>query len=1611
MFPNIILDDINFLFSCMIGLINVVNQCHFREEYNIDEYRIKLTQNNNRYIKWLLTSILPFINTNRKSYDEITSLASLYTLKVDTTETKSISINEYEPKYIFTNVQYSRHGLNPIQEVKFDYDHILQNLYLFFESIRLTRNKLHVNWVDIIPIKNSELRTNRVFKELDSVIKNKSFVESNLDTYTIENFENPQSIQDISNRLKGINVDDIYDIISNDFYENVINYKFFIFDVHVVYKDQDRLFPLITILNHLYDIKSGVIDKQSDVDYARDSDYKKMLMELVTYSESNQNYKIEGGYIPNESIKIILKSIVLFFDRKYRNNKLSGYVSLRNIRENIDDYDESMKGVSMKNILTSAKTISNEIFEQYMMTSIRSFFYTVYSNFIFKVRNNSLNRELESFSFSNFRNNKFPIGLLTLKNLYNFSKSLVHIRINSSNNNFYSDTYQRLPRYWKSLSRKYKDLIIERLNRKSNDWFVITNNIRRVRNNLKFSKPITDNKSIREFNSFLYTVIFSDLSEIIVYHLIRKGILTKLIPRNKFTDRSNYDLGNIQQNQSFIKNITKDISKYSDTYYYLTSGAYEPNYFNVVSNPKLSYITYFAFEWVSQLLFYHKFLNNRVNFITASTGAGKSTQLPKLFLYGLVAFDYNNGGTVLLTAPRTNAVKGLAKRVSEEMGVDHDNGYYYVQYKYAAKNNMKNGNFPKIRYVTDGSVINDMIDPLMIPRYSSKGKYFYGKEQKNKYDIIMVDEAHEHNANMDFILSMVKSTIQVNNSIRLSIVSATIDDDEPIYRRFYRDIDDNRKYPLHYGLLHDRINVDRRLHLSPPDQTTRFKVYEEYRPNTDILDLVKLILTKRGGDVLIFETGKKSINNLVTLINDNTPDNVISIPYYADLSKINSQYENLIKDINTKKSSIPFSKKDMKEFNYDDLINRVGVTGMSSRTYSYDRVFIVSTNVAEASITIGGLKYVIETGKEKIGFFDYTKETNIILENFITDASRLQRKGRVGRSSEGYVYYTYEKGFLLNNRKKFNIAIQDLSNTFISLLSKKNDEKIINDSQLDMIIGKSEGKIDIDNPIDFFIQSHYFIFNDGYEFFTNKTVHNDIDRTRKNFIRSYYTGYDKNILLDSSGIFYVIHPEELNIQRNIYGKIIKSINNDDVTVENNIMLSNKMIIFWKILIDGLMIGIDNGKLYKTEYAEIVMFLIKHMQFINIEYIKLFVWMYGLIDTIDPSKLHNLICIISFLQTYSNSNIKLTEALMDVSEYEKAKIEIEEKYEGKEFKLRMREFKKTTKKAYSRSQLIVGGYIIESDLEVISNYMKRYYNYSIYESALKKSSKYIYITLDMKTSTTNLLDKNTIKKRMEIKSENGINIYENSLTKLFSKMLSRKISSENQKFNENLNDMIKRVYKEIIQIKLGIFFEDINFEFEDIRRLLSGYRKLIKGNVKFLTACQILSNPRNITRHISDSSVDGRNKYVLLRNPSLMSISTIPYTSYYQREDTFINESSKKRYLLFLNHNINSQQISILSLVRLKDLKLIMNIFNSTNMKSKLSNVTIKDEREYAQSIKNGLVSEKYFDRTNAKSKLIIFPDYYNTLKKIYSELDTIYDKNDNIWKVTKDLGFGLDEYY
>ena len=72
-----------------------------------------------------------------------------------------------------------------------------------------------------------------------------------------------------------------------------------------------------------------------------------------------------------------------------------------------------------------------------------------------------------------------------------------------------------------------------------------------------------------------------------------------------------------------------------------------------------------------------------------------------------------------------------------------------------------------------------------------------------------------------------------------------MDDDEPVYRRYYRDINDNRMFPLNIWLEKnklDRINIDRRIHISPPGETTQYKITDIYKPNVEPEDIVLEII-------------------------------------------------------------------------------------------------------------------------------------------------------------------------------------------------------------------------------------------------------------------------------------------------------------------------------------------------------------------------------------------------------------------------------------------------------------------------------------------------------------------------------------------------------------------------------------------------------------------------------------------------------------------------------------------------------------------------------------------------------------------------------------------------
>ena len=184
-------------------------------------------------------------------------------------------------------------------------------------------------------------------------------------------------------------------------------------------------------------------------------------------------------------------------------------------------------------------------------------------------------------------------------------------------------------------------------------------------------------------------------------------------------------------------------------------------------------------------------------------------------MYCLKMYDYNNSGQTICTQPRISPTEGNATWISKELGIQNTRiesnveiktNNYHLQYKHQRDRHTKdNTNHLMLRMVTDGTLYEELLsNPIMKKQVKQKmlngvNKFIYS--DKNKYDVIIVDEAHEHNMNMDLIISLIRQSIFYNNSLRLVIVSATMDDDEPIYRNYFRYINDNLVYPIKRPLL------------------------------------------------------------------------------------------------------------------------------------------------------------------------------------------------------------------------------------------------------------------------------------------------------------------------------------------------------------------------------------------------------------------------------------------------------------------------------------------------------------------------------------------------------------------------------------------------------------------------------------------------------------------------------------------------------------------------------------------------------------------------------------------------------------------------------------------
>ncbi|CAO3628301.1 unnamed protein product [Mucor hiemalis] len=329
--------------------------------------------------------------------------------------------------------------------------------------------------------------------------------------------------------------------------------------------------------------------------------------------------------------------------------------------------------------------------------------------------------------------------------------------------------------------------------------------------------------------------------------------------------------------------------------------------------------------------------------VVGQTGCGKTTQIPQYLMESGWA---TNGQQIACTQPRRIAATSVAQRVAEEV-----NCTLGSEVGYLIRFDDQTSDRTKIKYMTDGMLFREtMIDPLL-----------------TKYSVIMIDEAHERSLYTDILIGVIKKIQRKRPELRVIISSATMDSEQ--FFKFFNH--NSSKDPAKDTAT--IISLEGRMF--PVDILYSESPVVDYMEKT--IQTVFDIHTKEpAGDILVFLTGREEIDNVVSEIYDRgktLPEHslaVMPLPLYAGLT-VDEQLQ------------------------------------VFEATPKYTRKIIVSTNIAEASVTLEGIVYVIDTGFVKIRAYNPKTGMEALVVTPISKASALQRAGRAGRVKPGKAFRLY----------------------------------------------------------------------------------------------------------------------------------------------------------------------------------------------------------------------------------------------------------------------------------------------------------------------------------------------------------------------------------------------------------------------------------------------------------------------------------------------------------------------------------------------------------------------------------------------------------------------------
>ena len=368
---------------------------------------------------------------------------------------------------------------------------------------------------------------------------------------------------------------------------------------------------------------------------------------------------------------------------------------------------------------------------------------------------------------------------------------------------------------------------------------------------------------------------------------------------------------------------------------------------------------------------------HRVLILCGETGSGKTTQIPKMCLEARMASDTARPGKLIgCTQPRRIAARSVAARIAQELGGELGG---LVGYKVRFTDKVRHDT--AIKVMTDGILLAESQgDPLL-----------------SRYDTIIIDEAHERSLNIDFLLGYLKTLVEKRRDLRVVITSATIDaerfskhfDDAPVievsgrlypveirWRPVERSEGEDSPSPLR-GEGRGEGGVSRgKPSPQPSPASGRGGKRDAQNDITAILDATDELARLGPGDILVFLPGEREIRDTAEALRKHHPPGTEILPLFSRLS--------------------------------------VAEQDAIFKPTSALRRIVLATNVAETSLTVPGIRYVIDPGTARVKRYSARNKVEQLLIEKVSQASANQRAGRCGRVADGVCIRLYDEADFAN---------------------------------------------------------------------------------------------------------------------------------------------------------------------------------------------------------------------------------------------------------------------------------------------------------------------------------------------------------------------------------------------------------------------------------------------------------------------------------------------------------------------------------------------------------------------------------------------------------------------